>query len=260
MSYGENGSAKIYYESYGEGPALIFAHGAGGNASSWWQQVPHFADRYRVITFDHRGFGRSICPDEALDIKCFVDDLVCIMDTEVIDTATLVCQSMGGWTGMGMAVNHPERVDALVMSHTGGGISTDEITRKRERTMADQVPITNPFGSWAVAPDFPDKNIEGSHLYNQIGSFNTNLKRNRMLGAIRDPIDPEKLNGYSVPTLFITAEQDQIFSPRMIGMVSELVPGSTVKHLGDAGHSSYFEVPELFNKTVDEFLSSLGRE
>jgi pimeloyl-ACP methyl ester carboxylesterase len=99
MSYGENGSAKIYYESYGEGPALIFAHGAGGNASSWWQQVPHFADRYRVITFDHRGFGRSICPDEALDIKCFVDDLVCIMDTEVIDTATLVCQSMGGWTG-----------------------------------------------------------------------------------------------------------------------------------------------------------------
>ena len=69
MSYAENGNAKIYYETYGDGPALVFAHGAGGNASSWWQQVPHFAERYRVITFDHRGFGRSTCPDEELDMK-----------------------------------------------------------------------------------------------------------------------------------------------------------------------------------------------
>jgi 3-oxoadipate enol-lactonase len=257
MSYAKNGNAKIYYESYGVGPALIFAHGAGGNASSWWQQVPYFADRYRVITFDHRGFGRSICPDEELDIKRFVDDLVRIMDTEEIDKAILVCQSMGGWTGMGMAVNHPERVNALIMSHTGGGISSDEIVKERERSEGSRAPITNPFGSWAVAPDFPDKNIKGSHLYNQIGSFNTNKERLKMLGGTRDPVDHEKLKGYSIPTLFITAAQDQIFSPRLIDLVSELVPGSRVEHLGDAGHSSYFEVPELFNKTVDDFLSSL---
>ena len=106
MSYAENSNARIYYESYGNGPALIFANGAGGNASSWWQQVPHFVDRYRVITFDHRGFGRSICPDDQLDFNYFVDDLICIMDTEGIHSAILVCQSMGGWTGMGMALSH----------------------------------------------------------------------------------------------------------------------------------------------------------
>ena len=53
--------ASIHYEVYGEGPPLVFAHGAGGNRISWWQQVPHFARRYRVIVLDHRGFGRSRC-------------------------------------------------------------------------------------------------------------------------------------------------------------------------------------------------------
>ena len=52
----------IYYEVHGSGSAVVFAHGMGGNAMSWWQQVPHFARRYRVISFDHRGFARSPCP------------------------------------------------------------------------------------------------------------------------------------------------------------------------------------------------------
>ena len=259
MSYAENGNARIYYESYGSGPALIFAHGAGGNASSWWQQVPHYVDRYHVITFDHRGFGRSTCPDDELDFDCFVDDLVCIMDSEKIQSAILVCQSMGGWTGLGMALSHPERVDALVMSHTGGGISSTEIAEEAKKTSARRKEITNPFGSWAVAPDFPDKNVRASHLYNQIGSFNTNLERNKMLGGLRNPVNPESLKGYDIPTLFITAEQDLVFSPKMIGLASAFVPGSKVKNLGDAGHSSYFEVPQLFNQTVDDFLAEIRR-
>src|SRR3990172_6186112 len=50
---------RLYYQSYGTGPALVFAHGAGGNHLSWWQQVPFFAARYRCVVFDQRAFGRS---------------------------------------------------------------------------------------------------------------------------------------------------------------------------------------------------------
>ena len=258
MPFARSGAAQIYYESYSEGPAMIFAHGAGGNASSWWQQIPYFADRYRVVAFDHRGFGRSTCSDEALEMKYFVEDLASVMDSESIESAILVCQSMGGWTGMGMATTYPERVDALVMSHTGGGISNDAIASARERAAENRKPVTDPFGGWAVAPDFHEKNRAASHLYNQIGSFNTNHIRQKMLGAIRDPFDLKKLEGYDIPTLFITASQDQIFPPAMIDMGAELVPGSRVAHLGDAGHSSYFETPEVFNKALDSFLAELG--
>ena len=50
---------ELYYEVHGEGPALVLAHGGGGNHLSWWQQVPALAKHYRCITFDHRGFGSS---------------------------------------------------------------------------------------------------------------------------------------------------------------------------------------------------------
>ena len=72
--------AELYYEAYGSGAALVFAHGGGGNAASWYQQVPHFLSRYRVITFDHRGFGRSYCePSEVVSTR-FAADLLAILD------------------------------------------------------------------------------------------------------------------------------------------------------------------------------------
>src|SRR3990172_8664119 len=51
---------ELYYKENGSGPALVFAHGAGGNHLSWWRQIPFFSRRFRCITFDHRAFGRSV--------------------------------------------------------------------------------------------------------------------------------------------------------------------------------------------------------
>ena len=59
---------RIYYETYGEGsPAIVFAHGMGGNAAIWYNQVAEFSQRHKVITFAHRYFARSDCPPEAFD-------------------------------------------------------------------------------------------------------------------------------------------------------------------------------------------------
>jgi|TARA_Y100000310_G_scaffold292572_1_gene321421 pimeloyl-ACP methyl ester carboxylesterase len=256
VAYVKSGSAEIYYEVYGDGPCLVFAHGAGGNAASWWQQVPYFADRFKIITFDHRCFGRSTCPPEDIDMKYFADDLRAVLDAEEIKKAFLVCQSMGGWTGMRMVTESPQRVSALVMSHTPGPITNDEIRKVQQKLTADRTPVSAPFGSWAVAPDYQDNYVAGAHLYNQISSFNTNADRNKLFTGMGEPLPMEALKEYVTPTLFITAEQDQIFPPEMIHMVAELVPGALVKVLGDAGHSSYFESPALFNKTVDEFITS----
>ena len=59
MPFLERDGARLYYETHGAGPALVFAHGLGGGHLSWWQQVPHFRDRYTCVVFDHRGFGLS---------------------------------------------------------------------------------------------------------------------------------------------------------------------------------------------------------
>ena len=76
MPHVSSRGAEIYYEVHGEGPVLVFAHGMGGNHLSWWQQVPSFVGRgYRVVSFDHRGFGRSSCAPDDFHPLHFPDDL-----------------------------------------------------------------------------------------------------------------------------------------------------------------------------------------
>src|SRR5262245_19557871 len=104
----------LYYEVHGEGPCIAFAHGAGGNALSWWQQVPAFAPRHRCIVFDQRGWGRSTTstpPDPAL----FAGDLAALLDHLGVEKTALVGQSMGGWTVTGCAAARPERVTHLAL-------------------------------------------------------------------------------------------------------------------------------------------------
>ena len=90
MPYVKSREARIYYETHGSGSPLVFAHGAGGNTQIWWQQAPHFSAKHRVMTFDHRCFGRSVCKPEAFKPELFGEDLVAVLDAEGIDRVALV--------------------------------------------------------------------------------------------------------------------------------------------------------------------------
>ena len=64
---------EIDYQEHGEGEAIVFCHGAGGNLLSWWQQIPYFSKSYRCITFSHRGFGHSYDVPDGPGMKSFVE-------------------------------------------------------------------------------------------------------------------------------------------------------------------------------------------
>ena len=101
---------ELYYEVHGQGPAVVFAHGAGGNHLSWWQQVPVLARQYRCISFDHRGFAQSLDAPNGPGSQAFVQDLKGLLDYLEIERAALVAQSMGGRTCLGFTLAYPERV------------------------------------------------------------------------------------------------------------------------------------------------------
>ena len=236
-----------------DGQVIFFVHGAGGNAASWWQQVPHFVDQYRILTLDHRGFARSRCRPEQFSAKHFSSDLLAVMDVEKIESAILVCQSMGGWTGLGTALDHPDRVQSLVMSHTPGGIMSDAIRDVQQQAASNRPALTSPLAHWAVASNYHEKSPAMSLLYTQISAFNDLLDLSKLdLQTIQR--SAEDFENFNVPTLFITAEQDVIFPPEMIRLASEMVPGAALRVLKEAGHSSYFEAADAFNQVVDEFL------
>lgn len=131
MPFVTSGDAQIYYETHGpkpgEAPAIVFAHGAGGNHLSWWQQVPHFRRTHTCVVFDHRGYGQSVEPAGGPGGAAFAGDLTAILDHLGIERATLAAQSMGGWTCLAFALRHPARVERLLMSDTHGGLTSPEI-------------------------------------------------------------------------------------------------------------------------------------
>jgi pimeloyl-ACP methyl ester carboxylesterase len=117
--------ATIVYEITGSGPALLFAHGLGGNHFSWWQQLPVFARTHTCIAFSHRGFAPSTIPSGAPDPHDYAGDAAALLDHLEIDRVVHVGQSMGGWTGVELALNHPDRLAGLVLACTTGSLSFD---------------------------------------------------------------------------------------------------------------------------------------
>lgn len=250
--------AEIYYELHGGDAAslpVVFAHGAGGNRLSWWQQVPHFAKQRRVVTLDHRCFGRSRCAAEHFRPRLFAEDLFAILDAEKIDRAALVCQSMGGWTGLRAAVERPERVACLVLGGTPGGLDTPAV-RAALADIGTRIGGEGIVANAALAPSYPEREPEMAHLYDQISALNTGVDP-RALGRMFEEesrISVGALEGYAVPTLMLAGEHDLLFPPDVLREVAGLIPGALFEEIPIAGHSTYFELPHTFNRLVGKFL------
>lgn len=258
MTYVNRDDVRLYYQVIGEGSAITFAHGAGGNAASWYQQIPHFSRNYKTIVFDHRGFARSECNVEDYHSSEFADDLAAILDDAGVDKTALICQSLGGWTGISFSLKFPDRVSCLVMSHTTGGITSDKIVDVMQEIARTRQPAQEPFGSWAIAADLPDKDPVKANLYNQLGNFNVTVNLKKILsgiGGTRAATTEEQLKDFAIPTLFITASMDVLIPPEAINDAARMIEGAEVKFFEDIGHSSYFESPDEFNAVAGEFIA-----
>ncbi|MBT8419883.1 MAG: alpha/beta hydrolase [Gammaproteobacteria bacterium] len=255
MPYATVGDINLYYKIYGtDGPGLVFAHGGGGNATSWWQQVPAFSTDYRVVVFDHRGFARSACPVEAQNPRFFEGDLMAIMDAANIDKATVVCQSMGGWTGMRAAVYYPDRIRAVFLANTPGAVKTqatqanmESLLARMQRSGPTPSESTNP----AISRIFVDKEPALALLYNQIGAYNTKARPNMGDDAIYVTLDDVKAS--KIPFQILASELDPLFPPDLLESVARDI-GAPYVCIDGAGHSTYFEKPEAFNAALRTFL------
>src|SRR5262245_33121085 len=149
---------RLYFERHGPelgsgAPVVLFAHGAGGNAMSWWQQVPAFADRYTAITFDHRAFGRSRDVEDGPGRMAFGTDAVALLDYLEIERVHIVAHSMGGRTAMALLRLVRERLASLTLSGTNAG-STDDRLRARKAELEASGALAGSLLSRALAPDF----------------------------------------------------------------------------------------------------------
>jgi 3-oxoadipate enol-lactonase len=259
---------QLYFEEHGRGFPLVLAHGAGGNHMSWWQQVPILSRRYRCITFDHRGWGLSLDGDDA-GPAAFVDDLKGLLDELGIDETFLVGQSMGGLTCLGLTLRHPHRVRGLVMANTFAGMRREVWLASDDglRTAAQSV--------WqrrredgvkrALGREFVSTHKDRAFLYKQIrmlnehgpNSLQTEAQVQRLRALERIPevaASHEALSSLKTPVLFIGGEHDEVMPVSLMEVARGLIPAARMSVVAGAGHSVYFEAPEIFNELVLGFF------
>jgi pimeloyl-ACP methyl ester carboxylesterase len=255
----------IYYEVTGQGPALLFAHGLGGNHLSWWQQVAHFAARHTCVAFAHRGFNPSSAVPGAAAPDAFAGDLAALVDELQLPEVRLVAQSMGGWTCLEYALRFPSKVRALVMACTSGAIDPRGVEgfgaaqfdgwlkRATETAAALESRGILAAGGERMAREQPAL----ATLYRQIYQLTPAGFRGEVRGRIRQTRDRPAalLAKLPMPVLFLNGEEDCVFpSPAGPGLAA-LAPKGRALCVPQAGHSVYFERAAEFNRIVDEFLS-----
>jgi pimeloyl-ACP methyl ester carboxylesterase len=265
----ERPGCRIFYEVTGSGPPIIFAHGVGSNHQTWWQQVPHFSDRFTCVTFSHRGYPPSSeigIPDPTE----FAGDLASLIDHLQLSDVRLVVQSMGGWTAIEYILTHPQHnVRALVLASTCGAIdrasvpSIDpqrliEYDRKAAEATADMLRrgISPPAGE-RMAREQPRLHFLYKEIANASAAFDRVELRKRIFKMPKR--SPDLLRGFMMPALFITGEEDIAnFPPFIADALAPLMPNARVEHVPEAGHSVYFQRADVFNRLVDNFLSRVG--
>ena len=261
------GGCLIYYEVTGSGPAIVFAHGLGGNHISWYQQVAHFAPHYTCVTFAHRGFSPSSWLADGPDPAEYADDLAALVAHLGLNDIRLVGQSMGGWTAVEYALRRPAELRAVVLAATTGTIDFRRI-REPERT---RITAWLKFSEEASAALFKS----GVHpaagmrmvteqpamalLYHHINELNAALDKPALFARLRvgRTRAPEELATVACPILFIPSDEDVVMPPFAPDAIAGVVPGVRVAHIPDAGHSGYFERPAVFNRILEEFFASI---
>ena len=257
MPYCRRTGVDIWYETAGDGPAMVFIHANPFDHDLWLYQTAHFATWFKVVALDIRGYGRSPKATTAFALKDMCDDVIGVMDELGIARAIAVGCSVGSGTAILLGLDHPERFDALILVGGNSG-SSERYMSRVEGYRADLAGYHIKHLRELVAPAFAESPL-GRHLLNMFVEREPRLNgdaiaRVFMAGNATDTT--ERLADMVVPTLVINGEFDHSLAAGR--RTASLVPGAVHQVLPATGHACCIEDPAGFDRLVMDFLRARG--
>lgn len=257
------GDAQLYYQEAGRGEPVIFMHGHSFDHSEWDPQFPEFAKKFRTITYDCRGYGRSSMPVEGHEFL-YAEDLVKLMDKLGIEKAHLVGLSMGGFIINDMIALHQDRIlsatiassDIFPVPGPDQPWTEDGIT-KRRKEIADMKARGTMNQKWDWLAGLMSKG--GSHLeqirrpvWDMIYKWDQwqplHIEPRLVLGnSVAEKLKNQEI---TVPVMVLTGEVEKDRPSKLL----ECLPTAQRVIIPDAGHVSNFENPDVFTKLVMQFI------
>jgi 3-oxoadipate enol-lactonase len=262
-------NVRLYYEEVGQGTPILFVHEFASDHRGWEPQLREFGKRHRCIAYAARGYAPSDVPvdPDAYSYKHVMCDAVAVLDHLMIEAAHFVGLSMGGYTSLQVALNHPQRVRSLVLAGTGSGSERwyTKDFHKHSRALGDlferegAAAVAKSYGMGPSRLPFLLKDPRGfSEFTAQLaehdakGSANTSRGFQGGRPSLYD--FASEISKLATPALIVVGDEDErCIEPSLF--LKGTIPASGLVVLPKTGHVVNLEEPDLFNALVADFLS-----
>ncbi len=243
-----------YADSGGSGQPVVFMHAATGSSQVWGHQIPAFTEAgYRFIAYDRRGWGRSVIDPAGLQPGTVADDLLALMDHLGVDRFHLVATAAGGFGSLDFALSFPQRLRSLVVANSIGGVQDEEFLELGRRIRPPEFAALPPEVR-ELGPSYRAGDPEGTRRWVELERVSRPAGPRPPPQTMRNPITFSRLETIRVPTLLITGGADFYAPPPVMRLFAARIRNSEFVVVPDAGHSAYWEQPEVFNRAVLDFI------
>lgn len=248
-----------YYEIQGDGPPLLLVAGMGGTANYWEEQVSFFARHFTVITYDQRGTGRSE-HGRVAGIEQLVEDLIALLDVIGVPRVDFVGHSTGGNIGQIFAIEHPERLNKLVIyaSTTHGDHYRSKVWRVRRAILENLGPEL--YGDMTSLMLYPPRWIteNADKLERQQAAQVKMLAPVEVMTSRIEAVQAfdrrSQLAEIMAPTLVVCARDDTQTPAYFSQALADAIPAAELRLLDYGGHACSRTEPDSFNELVLAYL------
>jgi len=242
-------------------PWITFSNSLATNIAMWDEQAALLSDDWRVLRYDQRGHGGTQATTPPYSFDMLTADVVALWDELGVRRSVFCGLSMGGTTGLGLAIDHEDRLVAYIgcdcrcdSPPAFAALWDDRIAMALSNGMEGMAQPT--VARWFTAPFLAahDDVIEKVRGMVRTTSLDGFIGCSNALQKIEYR---DRLERIRVPTLFMCGEHDPAANPDYVRPMQEAVPGAELVIIPDAGHISNMENPNFFNRGLTDFLGRL---
>jgi pimeloyl-ACP methyl ester carboxylesterase len=250
---------RIAWERRGAGEPLLLIHGLGYARWGWEPVADALAEAHEVVLFDNRGIGESDAPAGPYTVSGMAEDAVAVLDVAGLERAHLLGTSLGGMIALQLVLDHPERVDRLVLAcTTPGGAGAAPMPERTVRLLGEAQALPSEvalrrFIENAFGPDPDPAQIERI-LRHRIRAAQAPAAWAAQAAAGVAFDVWERLAEIRTRTLVLTGDQDAVVDPENSELLAARIPEARFEVFAGCGHLFFWEQPTQFVETVTEFL------
>jgi 3-oxoadipate enol-lactonase len=242
-------------------PWLTFSNSHATDLALWDEQAGLLQSRFRILRYDTRGHGGTEASEGAYDFDLLTSDVVALWDALGIARSHYVGLSLGGTTGLELALRYPGRVASLAACdcrcHATPEFAASWDGRIETARRDGMEALVEPTLQRWFTPAFRERNPPA------LDTVRDMIRRTSVAGYVgcaealkRIDCEP-RLPAIRCPTLFITGDKDPSAPPDLVGRWQALVPGSRLAVIDKAAHISNIENPEQFDAALETFLAAV---